>query len=211
MAARQRGRGLRGGETPGVAAAAGERRGWTSAATAAQTPAGPFDGWRWRRPSPGRAAGAQEKVATSLTRGWRTVETPSALARRGQPWWGPSPGCVGGKEGDRDRVLWGGAGRDWGAHCLGREGLTQETAAATAQHTVEASTTRMGWWGRRGPWPSLRRLDGARQRCPSPWRGSGGAGDRGHAPRGDRCLDGEQGEPHRDGGVPCAPLGRRGQ
>jgi hypothetical protein len=37
--------------------------------------------------------------------------------------------------------------RDRGAHRLGREGLTQETAAATAQHTVEASTTWFGRWG----------------------------------------------------------------
>ena len=65
--------------------------------------------------------------------------------------------------------------------------------------------------GRREPWPFLRRLDGAWQGCPSPWRGGSGAGDCGHAPRGDRWLEGEQREPHRDGGVPCAPPGRQGQ
>ena len=121
-------------------------------ATAAQTPAGPLEGWRGRRPSPGLAAGAKENVATSLTRGWRTVETPSALARRQQPWWGPSPRCVGGEEGDRCSVLGGSAGRDRGAFRLGREGLTQETAAATVQHTAEASTTWDGRWsaGNRG-------------------------------------------------------------
>ena len=121
-------------------------------ATAAQTPAGPLEGWRGRRPSPGRAAGAKENVATSLTTGWRKVETSSALARRQQPWWGPSPRHIGGEEGDRCSVLGGSAGRDRGAFRLGREGLTQETAAATVQHTAEASTTWDGRWseGNRG-------------------------------------------------------------
>ena len=122
---------------------------------------GPLEGWRGRRPSEGRAAGAKEKVATSPTKGWGTVETPSALTRQQEPWWGPSPRCVGGEEGDRCSDLAGSARRDRGALHLGREGLTQETAAATVQregltqetaaatmqHTAEASTTWGGWWG----------------------------------------------------------------
>ena len=54
MATLQRGHGLRGGgETPCGAAGAGERRGSIGVATAAQTPAGPLNGWCGRRPLPG--------------------------------------------------------------------------------------------------------------------------------------------------------------
>ena len=51
------------------------------------------------------ATGAQETVATSLTRGGRPLETPSALGRRQELWWGPSPGGAGGVEGVSDRIL----------------------------------------------------------------------------------------------------------
>ena len=112
----------------------------------------------------------QETVASSLTRGWRTVEMPVASARQRRLWWRPLPGRVSGEEGDRDSFLRDSIGRVRGAHCMDRAGLDQESASVMMQHMVEAPTAWTGWWGRRGPRPCLRRGDGARQRCPLAWR-----------------------------------------
>ena len=81
---------------------------------------------------------AQEITVTSLTRGWRMVEMLVTLAQQRRLWWQPLPGCVSGKEGDRNRVLQWSTGHDKGAYCLGRVGLDQETVVAITQHAVEA-------------------------------------------------------------------------
>ena len=126
-------------------------------------------------------ARVQETVASSLTRGWRTVEMAVASARQRRLWWRPLPGRVGDKEGDR------------GSDHRGRTG--HDTAADGLRHGVRAGS------------------EDSRSGADLLTVGItvSGAGDCGHAPQGDRGLEGEQGESHCDGGVPCAPLGRRGQ